>query len=172
MKAHKTELKAYNNFPKSFVGDDGITYPRKWLEDLDTAGREALGWYEVVDNTITLGANERAVKSPLVFTGTSIEQNYTTEAFSAEEIAYNAKLLKDETRAAGMNALTVTTASGKEFDGDEISQSRMARAVVSIDPLETTHWVLADNSVALVTREELKEALKLAGLSQTVVWTT
>jgi len=172
MKAHKDELKAYKEFPKSFVGDDGTTYPRKWLEDLDTAGREALGWYEVVDNTITLGANERAVKSPLVFTGTSIEQNYTTEAFSAEEIAYNAKLLKDETRAAGMNGLTVTTSSGKEFDGDEISQSRMARAVSFSQPLDTTQWILADNSVATVTREELIEAGLLAGQAQTALWTT
>ena len=67
MKAHKDELKAYKEFPKSFVGDDGTTYPRKWLEDLDTAGREALGWYEVVDDMPKLGKDEREVRLPLVF---------------------------------------------------------------------------------------------------------
>ena len=103
--------------------------------------------------------------------GNTPEPEFTQEELDIKSVQ-EAKALKDKNRAAAMNGLTVTTSSGKEFDGDEISQSRMARAVVSSDPLETTNWVLADNSVALVTREELKEALKLAGLSQTVIWTT
>lgn len=74
-------------------------------------------------------------------------------------------------RAAAVEQITVTTASGKTFDGDETSQGRMARAVTALDPGQTTLWILADNTPDLaVTREELREALRLAGQAQTAVW--
>lgn len=74
-------------------------------------------------------------------------------------------------REQAVKSITVTTLSGKTFDGDEKSQDRMARAVAVGSPGETTTWVLADNSQAVVTWEELKEALKLAGQAQTELWT-
>lgn len=73
MKVYKDELKVYKEFLKLFVGDDGIIYFCKWLEDLDIVGWEVLGWYEVVDNIIMLGVNECVVKLFLVFIGISIE---------------------------------------------------------------------------------------------------
>lgn len=60
---------------------------------------------------------------------------------------------------------------GLEFDGDEDSQNRMARAVAAADSLqETTEWTMADNTVAVVTVQQLKAACRLAGEEQTRIW--
>jgi len=75
-------------------------------------------------------------------------------------------------RAAAVDAIKVTTHSGKEFDGDEVSQTRMARAVLALQATSTpsVKWVLADNTPTLVTVAELTEALALAGAAQATIW--
>lgn len=73
-------------------------------------------------------------------------------------------------RTSEVDAIVVTTASGKTFDGDEKSQDRMARAITAMDDTETILWVLADNTPATVTRAELREALRLASEAQTAIW--
>lgn len=76
-------------------------------------------------------------------------------------------------RAAQVEAIKVTTQAGNTFDGDEISQGRMARAVIALGsagPGTTVNWVLADNSVIQATALELTEALALAGAAQAAIW--
>ena len=73
-------------------------------------------------------------------------------------------------RAAEVAALKVTTASGKTFDADETAQERRSRAITALDPEDITSWVLADNTPTYVTREELREALRLASEAQTAIW--
>lgn len=75
-------------------------------------------------------------------------------------------------RQAAVDQIVVTTASGRAFDGDETSQDRMARAICALLPGEQTLWVLASNIPAQVSREELVEALRLAGQAQTAIWTS
>lgn len=58
------------------------------------------------------------------------------------------------------------------FDGDEISQTRMVRSIVGLNDGESILWVLADNTPVQVTKEQLKQALRLAGEEQTKVWAT
>jgi hypothetical protein len=73
-------------------------------------------------------------------------------------------------RATAVAAITVEI-DGMVFDGDEKAQERMTRAVILADsPEETTEWVLHDNTVAIVTAEQLRKACKLAGKAQTVLW--
>ena len=75
------------------------------------------------------------------------------------------------TRAAAVAAITVEV-DGMVFDGDEKAQERMSRAVVLADSMdETTEWVLHDNTVAIVTADQLRRACKLAGKAQTALWT-
>ena len=57
-----------------------------------------------------------------------------------------------------------------QFDGDETSQDRMARSCVALNEGETVQWVLADNTIAQVTKEQLRQALRLAGEAQTAIW--
>jgi hypothetical protein len=67
-------------------------------------------------------------------------------------------------------AIVVTTAAGNAFDGDEKSQDRMTRALAAMEAADTLPWVLHDNTVATVTRAELKEALRAAGTELSKLW--
>ena len=75
-------------------------------------------------------------------------------------------------RASAVAAITVTTAAGHTFDGDETSQARMSRAilVLSTGAAASVPWVLADNTVIQATAAELTEALTLAGAEQARFW--
>lgn len=73
-------------------------------------------------------------------------------------------------RLERVNAIVVEV-NGLRFDGDEESQNRMARAVAAADRLlDAVEWTLADNTVAVVTAQELKAACRLAGEEQTRIW--
>lgn len=76
-------------------------------------------------------------------------------------------------RAINVANIKVTTQAGNQFDGDEVAQGRMARAVVvmsALGPTATVNWVLADNTVIQATAAELTEALALAGAAQAALW--
>lgn len=78
-------------------------------------------------------------------------------------------------RAAAVADITVEV-DGMVFDGDEVSQERMARTVTAATATgasmdDTTTWVLHDNTVAQVSIRQLAMALRLAGEAQTALWT-
>lgn len=76
-------------------------------------------------------------------------------------------------RADAINSIVVTTAAGNAFDGDEISQGRMARAIIGLQAAgegTTVKWVLHDNKAVDVTAAELTEALTKAGEVQSTLW--
>lgn len=73
-------------------------------------------------------------------------------------------------RAQDIKRITVTTASGHIFNGDETSQQRMQRAINVLGDGELIEWTLADNTRVNVARLELKEALRLAFLKQSELW--
>ena len=102
--------------------------------------------------------NETQFKSKL-----AIKNMPTTEQLYKQ--AKNDKIL-------AVSQIIVTTTSGKLFDGGELSQNRMARAVTASNAGDTTQWILADNTQATVTHEELKEALLLSGEAMTTIWMT
>jgi len=86
---------------------------------------------------------------------------------------YESKKTRDEfkqSRTEYVSNITVTTAAGNEFDGDETSQTRMARALVAMDEGDLIPWVLVSNEVISATKAELKEALKLSGEAQSAAW--
>ena len=74
-------------------------------------------------------------------------------------------------REVAVNAITVEV-DGMIFDGNEKAQERMTRAVLMADsPEETIEWVLHDNTVAIVTAAQLRRACRLAGQTQSALWT-
>lgn len=75
-------------------------------------------------------------------------------------------------RATAVSEIKVTTSHGNTFDGDEISQGRMARAILGLQAagVTTVVWVLANNTPIQVTASELGEALALAGAAQAAIW--
>ena len=89
-----------------------------------------------------------------------------------EELAQQELAKAKAERAQAVRNIKVTVAD-KVFDGDESAQSRMTRAiqVAEISGLTQTEWVLANNEVAVVTLEEMKEALSKAMLEMSKLWT-
>lgn len=80
--------------------------------------------------------------------------------------------LAKQTREQSVSRIQVTTTAGNTFDGDETSQTRMARAIIGLSTglAPSVNWVLADNSVIQATGAELTEALVLAGQAQADLW--
>lgn len=83
------------------------------------------------------------------------------------------KLAEAKAERAKFVAAIKVEVDGMIFDGDEESQQRLTRAiqVAEITGLESTQWVLADNTVATVTVAQAKQALAKAMLAQGELWT-
>ena len=87
--------------------------------------------------------------------------------FETAQDAVVAKKLRD----AAVAAIKVTV-NGKVFDGDEVAQGRISRAVAAAESagVSAYQWKLADNSVVAVSLDELKQALALAFQAQSELW--
>lgn len=59
---------------------------------------------------------------------------------------------------------------GMKFNGDELSQDRMVRFIIALGKGEQVEWILADKTIATVTREHLREALRKSCLKQASLW--
>lgn len=90
--------------------------------------------------------------------------NMTEEEKAAHELE-QAKT----TRAEAVSKITVEV-DGMVFDGDEESQQRVARSIIALEDGETMPWVLYDNTVAQVSKEQLKQVLRLSGQKQSELW--
>lgn len=77
-----------------------------------------------------------------------------------EQLSLTAKREKEKALAT----ITVTTSSGKVFDGNETARSNMLSAITAANFIgqTTANWKLADNTIALVTLDEVHEALALS----------
>ena len=97
------------------------------------------------------------------------------EQMKADEMADRAIVAREAAKAAraiNVANIKVTTAAGNTFDGDEVAQARMDRAVSLLEAgfAPTVNWVLGDNTVIQATAAELTEALALAGAEQARLW--
>jgi len=106
------------------------------------------------------------------------EQQWEVVYLPADQVLANqtAKAAQDliarkAERQSAIDTLTVTI-DGMVFDGDETSQTRMARAIVVMQAasIPTISWVLHDNTVATVTVTQLTQALAAAGAEQARLW--
>lgn len=90
----------------------------------------------------------------------------------ADETSFRLRQTAKQLRQSQVDNIKVTTTSGKTFDGDETSQTRMARAIIALQATgtPTVTWVLADNTPTTATVAELVEALALAGAAQANLW--
>ncbi len=89
--------------------------------------------------------------------------------FSDEEVAMKQLLAAKAEREDYVKRIVVEV-DGMMFDGDEVSQDRMARSIIALDLGEKVQWVLADNTIKMVSRAQLREALRKAGTAQTAIW--
>lgn len=122
---------------------------------------------------------QRCLRTGVEYVSGAWQYKWTVEDLDEADVAANqaAKAARDReaakaARAAAVDAITVTTAAGHTFDGDETSQTRMSRAilVLTTGAAASVPWVLADNTVIQATAAELTEALALAGEEQARLW--
>ncbi|CAM3966766.1 DUF4376 domain-containing protein [Pseudoalteromonas byunsanensis] len=92
-----------------------------------------------------------------------------TEAHSQEQIAMVKRERFKQSRSALLAQQTVEV-DGMMFDADELSQQRMARKLLVMEEQSLTSWVLANNDVVQVSKEQLFSACKLASEQQTALW--
>lgn len=93
----------------------------------------------------------------------------TAPKFSDEEVAMKQLLTAKAEREEYVKRIVVEV-DGMMFDGDEVSQDRMARSIIALDLGEKVQWVLADNTIKMVSRAQLREALRKSGEAQTAIW--
>ena len=98
--------------------------------------------------------------------------NKLVDVKNAEKLIAMATESAKQAKLNNASRIKVTVVTNKTFDGDEKSQDRMLRAIniASITGQTTTQWKLADNSIVMVTLDELKEALVLAGQEMSRIW--
>lgn len=150
------------NIYAPFTTSEGVTYGN--LTDPEV--RNQVGVIEISEPTppedyseSTYYRTEQDEAPYVVYTRKSEEQ-------IAEVVLAKAK----QERAQAVANVIVTTTAGKSFDGNEDAQNRMARTITGMEDTDEILWVLADNTPAMVSKAELKEALRLAGQAQTAMW--
>ena len=134
-----------------------VVLPLTSVQDFDPNAPPQGNTYAVADD-VQVGWNKTA-------DGTFSQHVNTPNEIRVEKRAGRAKIIK---------ALTVTTAGGKVFNGDEDAQNRMVRVLKVADLTGQTScpWVLADDTVETITKAELEEALSLAVQAMGAIWAT
>lgn len=122
-----------------------------------------------------VSAGEKATPSDPVLADGKWYQGWSVGPLSSDDLAAIAVTEREQAkqaRTATVEAILVTTAAGNTFQGDEVSQGRMSRAILGLSTglAPSVRWVLADNTVIAATSAELIEALVLAGQAQASVW--
>ena len=79
------------------------------------------------------------------------------------ELEAQAKIELKAAKGLALNSITVTV-NGNTFDGNETARGNMISAILSAEIIGKTEdtWKLADNTSAVITISELKEALALS----------
>lgn len=138
---------------------NGIEYKSEWQVRQDIFNKDHVSFGEAPE--------EGKVEFWAQYGVTYAERELTPEEQEAQDLA----IAKRE-RAIKVAAIKVEV-DGMTFDGDESAQSRMARAITAAETagLDSTVWVLADNTVATVTKAQLQQALSKAMLAMAELWT-
>lgn len=150
------------NIYAPFTSDSGVTYANL----TDPAIRNQLGVVEIAEP-----AQPEDYSDDLYYRTEQDDAPYVIYTRKSDEQIAAAALAKaKQERAQAVNEIIVTTQAGNAFDGHEDAQNRMARALLGLGDADTMPWVLADNTVAQVTKAELQEALRLSGAAMAELW--
>ena len=136
---------------------DYVTFEEYMVETVEVE----VGTKDVLDEDgITVIGTEPVYATEVIRVFEEVPVDVEAWKATSPEYAVRLKAIKVDT----LNALTVTTSAGNVFDADEAARLNMLSALAASDTLGLTEtfWKLADNSTALITVAELKEAQALA----------
>lgn len=89
---------------------------------------------------------------------------YFQDEVIEKEIAKALVEIKKQERDYAIDNVIVTTTAGNKFNGEDKSQGRMTSALLAAAVLGKTEeeWKMADDTIKLISIDELKEALALS----------
>lgn len=101
-------------------------------------------------------------------------RRFQVKSLPADELAAQALEQVKAVRADAVSEILVKL-DDMVFDGDEVAQNRIARTITALQATSqpddyAVSWVLADGTVAQVTKAQLSQVLFLAGQEQTRLW--
>jgi hypothetical protein len=109
---------------------------------------------ERADNSMSGGANGYKLLNGVVIARTKKEIDSELKIVEKEDKRKEQKNKRIEKLKSG-----VVTVNGKQIQARESDEMYLRRAIESMQALETRKWILADNSVGIVSKEELEQAL-------------
>ena len=132
------------------------------------------GIHEIDKNCVEITEQQHIDLLEALNRGATINSDLsTTEKVPTKaELAEQARIAFKANRKILLDNLEITH-DGVIYQADEVSQDRMARAIVAMEtfPAETTiNWVAKDNSIHSLTRADLQAMLGLAGIAQADIW--
>lgn len=156
------------NFGNIIVREDGSYVINNGMYHVPNEGEFADLWGKV---------DEYAKANPDKLTKEVEPEVELEPELTQEEIEAQALAQAKAERANAVRKITVEV-DGLIFDGDEDSQTRMARTITAYQALglpedSTISWAMADtnaNKVEQVTIAQLSKALYLAGCKQSELW--
>ena len=146
-----------SKFKEQFVFCE-VNNKEKWIEKEPFIGKEQPeDWNEIEEFLEIAKLKSNQPNSYSVWNGNEWVEY---EILKNEFVIINNKVDKN----LRLSQIVVTTTNGNTFDGNETARNNMLSAIVSAELINKTeeYWKLADNSIKLVTLDELKEALALS----------
>lgn len=146
--------------------------PDTWA-NLTERGYPNVGYLPVVDEPVQIDPmTQREGDKTLTIEGDQVVRKSAVIDLPSDQVAAKQRAAAKIARDQAVAAIKVTTAAGNTFDGDETSQTRMARAIIALQEtgVPSVTWVLANNAPIQATASELSEALALAGAAQAAIW--
>lgn len=114
-------------------------------------------WYDIYKQWLRNGSQGSMFEQPTLEESELELSNHFRQVFKA----IRTDLVKNST----------VTVEGKVYDADEDSQRRLMAAVLSaVDDVETTIWVLNDNTTTQLNRPQLQTILRACTLQMASIW--
>ena len=148
-----------SKFKEQFVFCE-VNNKEKWIEKEPFIGKEPPeDWNEIEEFIDIAKLKSNQPNSYSVWNEDT--KSWIEDIELKKEYENSVKKVEKERR---LSSIMVTTANGNTFDGNETARNNMMSAVMSAELLNKTeeYWKLADNSIKLVSLDELKEALALS----------
>ena len=146
-----------SKFKEQFVFCE-VNEKEKWIEKEPFNGKEQPeDWIEIDEFIEIAKLKGTQPNSYSVWNGNEWIED---EILKNEYVTMQSKAEK----ALRLSQLVITTTNGNVFDGNETARNNMLSAIVSAELINKTeeYWKLADNSLKLISIDELKEALALS----------
>jgi hypothetical protein len=153
---------------KKFAGMVALGYQWEWFDLYKAFEEELTSWEEAKEAFEPVTDEEEGTTTEFTLEAPVSPLRPPLQAGEDVYLPYTREALK-KARKKAVDNISVEV-DDLVFDGDELSQTRMAKALLTMKVSETISWVLKNNETASITKATLKAALKAATTKQSLLW--